>query len=75
MDKGTIEATKNLQVADLKELASVQGPCLTITVPIQPAENTSRMDYQRLKSAAQSAEPILAAHGCHPGKSANSSIR
>jgi hypothetical protein len=66
MDKGTIEATKNLQVADLKELASVKGPCLTITVPIQPAENTSRMDYQRLKSAAQSAEPILAAHGLSP---------
>lgn len=66
MDKGTIEATKNVKVADLKELASVQGPCLTITVPIQPAPNTSRMDYQRLKSAAQSAEPILAAHGLTP---------
>jgi len=66
MEKGTIEATKNLQVADLKEMANVRPPCLTITIPIQPAENTSRMDYQRLKSAAQSAEPILAAHGLSP---------
>jgi len=66
MEKGTIEATKNVQVADLKDLVSVQAPCLTITIPIQPAENTSRFDYQRLKSAAQSAEPILASRGLSP---------
>ena len=66
MDKGTIEATRNMQVSDLKELAMVEGPCLTVTIPIQPAENTSRIDYVRLKSAAQSAEPILAARGMSP---------
>jgi hypothetical protein len=63
MNKATVEATRNVQVADLKEIANVQGPCLTITVPMHSVENTSRVDHQRLKSAAHSAEPILAARG------------
>ena len=66
MEKGTVEAARMMQLADLKELAAVEGPCLTITVPIRPAENTSRQDYIRLKSGAQSAEPALAYHGLTP---------
>lgn len=66
MDKGTVEATRTLRLADLKELASVEGPCLTMTVPIRPAENTSRQDYLRLKSGAQTAETALAEHGLTP---------
>jgi hypothetical protein len=66
MEKGTVEATRTMQLADLKELALVEGPCLTITVPIRPAENTSRQDYMRLKSGAQSAEEPLAEHGLNP---------
>jgi hypothetical protein len=66
MEKGTVEATRTMQLADLKELAFVEGPCLTITVPIRPAENTSRQDYMRLKSAAQSAEQPLAEYGMNP---------
>lgn len=67
MDKGTIEVTKNLRVADLKELAGAQGPCLTITAPIHSAAaNTSRTDIQRIKSASQSAESALAARGLSP---------
>lgn len=66
MEKGTMEAVRSISLADLKDLASMKGPCLTITLPIQPAENTSRQDYMRIKSAAQSAEPILAARGMNP---------
>ena len=66
MEKGTMEAVRSMSFADLKEIALAEGPCLTITLPIQPAENTSRQDYMRIKSAAQSAEPILAARGLNP---------
>ena len=66
MEKGTVEATQDMRVGDLKELANAEGPCLTITVPIQPAENTTRQDYMRLKSAAQSAETILTDRGMDP---------
>jgi len=66
MDKGTVEATRPMRLADLKELALVEGPCLTMTVPIRPAENTSRQDYMRLKSGAHAAEPMLAEYGLNP---------
>lgn len=66
MDKGTMEAARSISLADLKEAAGIEGPCLTITLPIQPSENTSRQDQMRLKSATQSAEPMLAAHGMNP---------
>jgi hypothetical protein len=66
MEKGTMEAVRSIGLADLKDLAVINGPCLTITLPIQPAENTSRQDYMSIKSAAQSAEPILAARGLNP---------
>jgi hypothetical protein len=66
MEKGTVDATRTMQLADLKELAFVEGPCLTITVPVRPAENTSRQDYMRLKSGAQAAETTLAERGLNP---------
>jgi hypothetical protein len=63
MEKATIDATRSISLSDVKEIAMVEGPCLTIAVPIQPAENTSRQDYMRFKSAAHSAEPALSARG------------
>jgi hypothetical protein len=66
MEKGTAETTRVMRLADLKELAFSEGPCLTMMVPIRPTENTSRQDYIRLKSGAQSAEPALAARGLNP---------
>lgn len=63
MDKGTLEAGRELNLADLKELAFISGPCLTIAVPLQHAGNTARQNQLRLKSAVQAAEPALARHG------------
>jgi len=59
MDKATTEATRSMNLADLKEVAGIDGPCLTITVPIHVAESTSRQDHMRLRSAVQAAEALL----------------
>ena len=63
MEKATMEASGTLQLTELKELAAVDGPCLTIIAPAQRAPNTARQDHLRLKSAAQSAEAALAKLG------------
>ena len=63
MEKATMEASGTLQLTELKELAAVDGPCLTIIAPAQRAPNTARQDHLRLKSAAQSAEAALAKFG------------
>lgn len=54
------------QLDDLKELANIQGPCITIFVPREHAENTSRFEVQRLRSALKSAEQALAARRMNP---------
>jgi len=63
MEKGTMEAARAMTLVDLKEAAQVAGPCLTITVPVQPAPNNSRQDYTRLNSAIHAAQPLLAERG------------
>ncbi|HYI97400.1 MAG TPA: hypothetical protein VEX68_27935, partial [Bryobacteraceae bacterium] len=62
MEKATMDASGTLQLAELKELGAVDGPCLTIIAPAQRAPNTARQDHLRLKAAAQSAEAALAKH-------------
>jgi hypothetical protein len=54
-----LEVTPSLAVTDLKELANTEGPCITIYMPLEPAPNTSRMDYVRLKGAIRQAEQKL----------------
>jgi len=63
MAKETIEAIPSLQFADLKEIALVEGPCLTITIPISSAPNVSEQQYRRLRAATQAAEPLLTKRG------------
>lgn len=55
MDKATIEATQNVKSADLKELAFVEGPCLTMFVPAR--------NYALLKNATHAAQSLLKERG------------
>lgn len=55
----TLEVTRSLDLSDVKHLANVEGPCITMYMPLQPAANTSRMDYTRLKALIRQAEGKL----------------
>jgi hypothetical protein len=55
-----IEVTRSLDFDELRKLADVEGPCITVSMQLQPAPNQSRMDFQRLKSAIRQAEYKLA---------------
>ena len=55
----TLDITRSLTLADLKEIAAAEPPCITIAIPVQPAPNTSRFDAMRLKSAVRQAEDTL----------------
>lgn len=57
------QRTKGLQIEDLKELANTAGPCLTIYVPREHAENTSRLEGVRFNSVLRLAEDTLSARG------------
>ncbi|HYO82140.1 MAG TPA: hypothetical protein VES20_12115 [Bryobacteraceae bacterium] len=65
----TLEVTRSLVLADVKDLASAEPPCITITIPVQPAPNPSRVDAMRLKSAVRQAEDTLERDWteCSPG--------
>jgi hypothetical protein len=52
--------SKSLAIAELKDLANVDGPCITMYLPLEPAPNTSRVDFVRLKSGIRQAEQKLA---------------
>lgn len=52
--------SKSLEIAELKDLANVDGPCITMYLPLEPAPNTSRVDFVRLKSGIRQAEQKLA---------------
>jgi hypothetical protein len=51
-----LELTRNLALADLKDVAQTEAPCITVYIPLQPAPNTSRFDLVRLNSAVRQAE-------------------
>jgi hypothetical protein len=55
-----LEVTRSLDFDELRKLADVEGPCITVSMQLQPAPNQSRMDFQRLKSAIRQAEYKLA---------------
>ena len=57
----TAEVTRGLDLASLKSMAAVDGPCVTITVPLESAPNQSRFELTRLKVATRQAEQQLAA--------------
>jgi hypothetical protein len=54
-----LEVTRSLPVTDLKDLANAAAPCITVYLPLEPAPNTSRMDYMRLKGAVRQADQKL----------------
>lgn len=54
-----LELTRSLDLNELKNLANVAGPCITIYMPLQPAPNTAQEDLVRLKSAIQQADQKL----------------
>jgi hypothetical protein len=57
--QNTLEVTRALALAELKELANAAKPCVTFYIPLEPAANTSRIDGLRLKSLVQQAERQL----------------
>src|SRR5688572_4717710 len=58
--QNTLEVTRALALADLKELANTGQPCVTLYMPLEPSPNTSRVDGVRLKSLVRQAEQKLA---------------
>lgn len=58
-----LEATKSITADDLKSLAAATGPCITILIPTQPAENTSRQDHIRLREMVRQADEALVRQG------------
>jgi hypothetical protein len=54
-----LEVTKSLDFSELKDLVNVEGPCITIYMPLEPSPNTSRLDFMRLKSIIRRAEDEL----------------
>src|SRR5687767_4464595 len=58
--QNTLEVTRSLALSDLKDLANAQQPCITLYMPLEPAPNTTRMDYMRLKGGIRQAEQKLA---------------
>ena len=57
--QNTLEVTRSLALSDLKDLANAGQPCITIYMPLEPAQNTTRMDYMRLKGGIRQAEQKL----------------
>ncbi len=51
-----LEITRFLAPEELKDLANVEGPCITAFIPLQAAPNTSRFDHVRLNSAIRQAD-------------------
>lgn len=58
--QNTLEVTRSLALSDLKDLVNAGQPCVTIYIPLEPAPNTSRIDYMRLNGAIRQAEEKLA---------------
>jgi hypothetical protein len=54
-----LEVTRSLAIADLKDLANTEGPCITMYMPLETAPNTSQVDAKRLKVAIRQAEQKL----------------
>ncbi|MBC8167443.1 MAG: hypothetical protein H7Y20_16435 [Bryobacteraceae bacterium] len=54
-----LEATRSLDYAELRKLADVEGPCITVSMPLQSGAQQSRADFQRLKSAIREADHKL----------------
>ena len=57
--QNTLEVTRALALADLKELANTGQPCVTLYMPLESSPNTSRVDGLRLKSVVRQAEQKL----------------
>jgi hypothetical protein len=57
--QNTLEVTRSITLADVKDLANAGMPCVTIYMPLEPAPNASRMDYMRLKGGIRQAEQKL----------------
>jgi hypothetical protein len=57
-----LEATRSLSLADLKELVNIDGPCITMYMPLEAAPNLSQMDQRRMKSLVRRVDEELAAH-------------
>jgi hypothetical protein len=57
--QNTLEVTRSLALSDLKDLANAQQPCITLYMPLEPAPNTTRVDYMRLKGGIRQAEQKL----------------
>jgi len=54
-----LEITRTLHFDDLRKLGNVEGPCITVSLALEPAPNTSRMDFQRLNAGIRQAEQKL----------------
>jgi hypothetical protein len=54
-----LEITKSLEFTELKNLANVEGPCITIYTATEPAPNTTQLEFRRLKSAIQRVDQEL----------------
>jgi release factor family 3 len=54
-----LEITKSLEFTELKNLANVEGPCITIYTPTETAPNTTQLEFRRLKSAIQRVDQEL----------------
>lgn len=54
-----LELNRNLQLDELRKLASAEGPCITVSLALQASPNTSRVDFQKLNSATRTVEQKL----------------
>ena len=63
-----LEITKSLDLAELKDVANVEGPCITVYMPLQAAPNTSRFDFARLNSPIRQIEQKLSDWDLPAGK-------
>jgi hypothetical protein len=54
-----LELNRNLHFEELRKLANSEGPCITVSLALQTAPNTSRVDFQKLNSANRSVEQKL----------------
>jgi hypothetical protein len=53
-----LEVSRTLHFDDLKSLANVAAPCISVYVPLESAPNTTRREHIRLKSAVRRAEEL-----------------
>lgn len=68
MQTNTVADITQISWREIKDLAGVSGPCISILLPLETARDQSAQNPVRLKNAVKEAERVLTDKGVEPGQ-------